>query len=201
MTAKVTRFQTRAQRAREAHMEPREQLLLELHAGGVIDAGTASAGRLYFEDQADSLFDVRGKWRFVMLGRAEALAFDAWLFDGGSKRPVLASRMWLHMWAHCNGITGEVPLTRRDLAERLLGPFDSEKAQRAAEGHISRCLGDMERGGALRRERAGRGVRVFLNSRLATTLGEGERQAAQAKERPVGVQLELIEGGAPAAGS
>ena len=126
-----------------------------------------------------------------MLGRNEALRVDAWLYGGGSKRPHLATRLLLHMEAAARSDTGEVLLTRGDLADRC----------EALPRDISTVLSELERGGVLCRVRVGRRVRVFLNSRLMTGLPEGEHEAAQAAERPAGVQLELIEGGAPAVGS
>jgi len=77
---------------------------------------------------------------------------------------------------------------RPHLATRLL--LQMEAAARSDTGDV------------LYRVREGCRVCVFLNSRLATAgLPEGEHEAAQAAERPAGVQLELIESGAPAVGS
>lgn len=120
-----------------------------------------------------------------MLGRREALDFDDWLYSGGSKRPHLAARLLRRMEALERGDTGEVMATRAELAEQC----------DALPRHVSSALGDLERGGAIRCVRVGRSLRVFLNWRLATGLPEGRREAAQAAERPVGVQLSLIEGG------
>lgn len=186
MGAKVTRFRGRAERARQEHLEQREPLLFDVEA--VLGTDAARTMRRHFEAQADGLFQVPTKWRFIMLGRNEALQVDAWLHGGGSTQPHLATRLLLHMEATARGDTGEVLLTRGELAERC----------EALPRHVSTVLSELERGGVLRRVREGRRVRVFLNSRLATGLPEGEREAAQAAERPVGVQLELIEGGASA---
>ena len=119
-----------------------------------------------------------------MLGRQEAEDFDDWLFNGGSKRPTLASRLLLRCEANAVPSTGEVMLSRAELAKKL----------GALPCHVSACLSDLERGGAIRRIRRGRAVRIFLNPRLGTSLGMRERAEAQA-DWP---QLALIEGGAPA---
>lgn len=181
---KVVWVRTRAQRAREAHMEPREQLLLDLESAGVLDPATARAGRQYFEDQANSLFKVSDKWRFVMLGRRETAELDTWLYSGNSKRPHLATRVYLHLCLSEDWRTGEAKLSRAEIAQMVS----------STRSEVSSVLSDLERFGAIQRKRDGRANRIFLNSRLATALPDGQRQAAQAAAPPLGgVQLSLVE--------
>ena len=187
----IERFRSRAERMRDARIEDALQLVLEFEADG-LDSEAAGKVLAFGARKQGAPVDGQQTWKFVMLGIEEALALDAWLYSGGSKRPHLASRMLLHMEANLRRDTGEVLLSRQQLADRL-----GERVE-----HVSRVVGDLERGGALRRVRDGRRMRYFLTSRLATHLPDNEREAAQAAEGPIGaVQLTLIDGGVPAAGS
>ena len=181
--AKIVRFKSMGERMLDARIETAEQLLLDLDTVPGTDDGEAVGRTLSLLARKRSApAPDEPVWKFVMLGIEEGLALDTWLHEGGSKRPALASRVLLYCEAHCNRFTGEVMLRRNELAEML----------KVRPGQVSTVFGDLERGGALRRVRAGGRVRVFLNSRLACHLPELERAAAQAADGPVAAQLSLV---------
>ena len=165
--ANIRTFRTAAERRREAFLQPREQFVLALEEAGILEDGQADAVRLHFEAEADKV--AATNWRFIMLGRQEAMEFDAWIYSGACRRPHLVARAIRTMECLARGDTGEVLATRAELAERCNTHPDN----------VSRALSDLERGGAITRRRDGRTVRIFLNPRLATGLPDGQRQAAQ----------------------
>jgi len=110
------------------------------------------------------------EWVFVMLSADQNAAVIDWL-DANSVRPRIAVRLWAHMLRALRVDTGEVMLSRSDLAERL----------GVAADDVSRVISELEGINAVRRERNGRGVRYFLSPLVATHLpSPALREAARA---------------------
>jgi hypothetical protein len=107
-----------------------------------------------------------------------------------SKRPLVAVRLWALCFEHLRMDTGEILLTREEMAEKV-----GENAD-----NISRIMSELvEMGAIIRRRERVRGmkgpgmVRHWMNPRVATNLGGAARDAAQAKAPPL---LTTIPGGA-----
>jgi hypothetical protein len=123
-----------------------------------------------------------------MLSPEQNAAVVAWLAEH-SARPQQAMKLWSILFTALRTDTGEIVLTRDELADRL--GVTSDK--------ISELMGELEQIGAISRRRhkiggmRGRGmVRYFMNPRVATCLTGEARDQAQAAAPPL---LRLMEGG------
>lgn len=130
----------------------------------------------------------RNKWVFVMLSPEQNMLVVNYLADN-SRQPQLAMKVWARCFHHLRADTGEIMVTREEMAE-LVGTKPDE---------ISRVMSELAAFGAItkvRHRRAGlRGpgmVSYFMNPRVATHLGGAERDKAQEQAPPL---LALIEGG------
>lgn len=180
---KIVELATRPDRLRKGQEEELRQALLPFEdrvPGGVfrqmmqvIDRSTSS----------------RNKWTFVMLSPEQNGIVVNYLAKH-SERPIAAMQVWALCFQYLRIDTGEVMLTRDELAEKVGVHSD----------HLSRIMSELVAFGAItrRREKVGgmKGpglVRYFMNPRVATHLGGIERDKAQ-DEAPL---LRLIEGGPP----
>jgi hypothetical protein len=128
-------------------------------------------------------------WSFVMLSPAQNNAVVEWI-GTKSKRPIDASRLWAKCFTVLRSDTGEIMLTRLELADAL----------GIHENNVSQIMNELVKIGAIitRRERVpglkGPGmVRYFMNPRVATNLTGAARDTAQAAAPPL---LVLMNGGA-----
>ena len=126
-------------------------------------------------------------WTFVMLSPAANAQVVTWLVQN-SERPQVAVQLWALLFTALRTDTGEVVLTRDEMAEKLGVP----------PNEVSRIMTELEGMGAIsrRRERVAgmRGpglVRYFMNPRVGTHLAGKAREKAQ-ERAPL---LEAIEGG------
>lgn len=170
MTATVHRLRSRPQRLRRAEAEHLQQMILGFPGlpEGPVGAIIAAIDR---ETAAEN------GWTFVMLSPAQNKAVVRWL-DANSSRPRKAVLLWLELFDHLRRDTGEVMLTRDEMA-RLIG----EKPR-----NVSTITAELESIGALARRHEGRKVRYFMNPNVATHLTGKARDKAQA-EAP---QLRLV---------
>ena len=135
-------------------------------------------------------------WTFIMISAEQHDAVVEWL-EANSRRPMKAMRLWSLLFTAVDRDTGEVLLTRDQLAERLRMPPQD----------VSEVMGELEGINAIirRRERVAgmRGpgrVRYFMNPVVGTHLAGGERDKAQA-EAPPGPLLRVMQGGKADGGS
>lgn len=128
----------------------------------------------------------RNRWTFVMLSPAQNGIVVNYLARHAA-RPLVSLRLWALCFEHLRTDTGEVVLSRDEIAQALDVP--------ARE--VSRCMSELVGFGALsrRRERVAgmRGpgvVRYFMNPNVATSLSGKARDDAQ-RAAPI---LKLIDG-------
>jgi CRP-like cAMP-binding protein len=180
MAAQIARLRTKADRLRSDTAAQLRQLVLQ-YPGlperargeiiGTIDRQTAS----------------EAGWTFVMLSPEQNAAVMRWLRQH-SRQPTMALALWGELFTALRRDTGEVMLTRDELAERVGTSADE----------ISRVMGELASIGAIivHREKVagmrGPGRAVYLmNPNVATNLTGAARDRAQA-EAP---SLMLVEGG------
>lgn len=170
MASTVTRLRTKADRLRADEATQLRQLLLgfegipERARGEIIAAIDRST-------QSDS------GWTFVMISPSQHAAVVAHLLDH-SAAPKVAVRVWAICFTALRNDTGEIMLTREELAEQAGSQVTT----------ISRIMTELEDVGAIirRRERVaglkGPGlVRYFMNPRVGTHATGAARDRAQAK--------------------
>ena len=129
----------------------------------------------------------RNRWTFVMLSPSQNAAVVNFLATNSS-RPIEAMRLWAMCFEHIDMDTGEIMLSREEIADKL-----GDKSE-----NISRIMSELVEFGAISRRRQkvaglrGQGmVKYFMNPRVATHLAGSARDKAQA-EAPL---LRLIDGG------
>lgn len=169
MAATLHRLRTKPQRLRLETAAKLRQMVLDFE--GLPEQATARIVAAIDGETA-----AENGWTFVMLSPAQNEAVVAWLLDHSS-RPKKAVRLWAVLFRHLNNKTGEIALTREEMAEAI-----GENP-----GNISAIMGELEGIGAIirRRERVSgmRGpgmVRYFMNPNVATHLPGKAREKAQA---------------------
>ena len=178
MAAGIVRFRTKADRLRAETAGELRQLILEYP-----DLPERARGEIVAAIDRETTSE-RG-WTFVMLSPEQNAAVMRWLRQH-SERPVVALALWGELFTALRRDTGEVMLTRDELAERVGTRPD----------HVSRVMHELASIGAIiiHRERVagmrGPGRAVYLmNPTVATNLAGTARDRAQA-EAP---KLRLVE--------
>jgi hypothetical protein len=176
----IVELKTRPDRLRQDQAETLRQAILPFETQ-MPDAVKALIGHI------DRQTASRNKWTFVMLSPEQNSIVVDYLAEN-SKRPLVAVRLWALCFKHLRNDTGEVLLSREEIAEKLKQKADS----------VSELMSELVEFGAIirRRERVaglkGPGmVHYFMNPRVATHLGGTAREKAQ-DEAPL---LRLMEGG------
>ena len=162
-------------RTRQAKAE-----LLEEWAREVI--GPQHAAQLALAFAAQTPDPDADRWIFAMISPTQNFAVIDWLGQH-SKRPQAAVKVWGLLLTALRPDTGEILLTRAQIAERIgIHPK-----------HVSEIMTELVTINAVRREKDGRRVRYFLNPGIATHIpGPEARRAAREAAGPL---LVLMEGG------
>ena len=170
MAARLRRLRTKPERLREEQAAALHQMVLA-YPGLPERAVSAIVATIDRETAA------KNGWTFVMLSPAQNRAVVRWLHQHSS-RPQKAVDLWVLLFEHLRRDTGEIMLTRDELAEQI----------DEAPKNVSTIMGELESIGAIsrRRERVpgmrGPGaVRYFMNPNIATHLNGKARDKAQAK--------------------
>ena len=169
MAAGIVRLRTRADRLREDQAATLRQAVLELP--GLPDRAVGEIVAAIDRETASA-----SGWTFAMMSPADNLRVVNWLV-ANSARPLVAVRLWALLFDHLRRDTGEIMLTRDELAAAV---GDTPR-------HVSELMGELAGIGAVsrRRERVpglrGPGVvRFFMSPRIGTHLTGAARDKAQA---------------------
>src|SRR5215208_6983471 len=109
MAATLRRLRTRADRLRAEQADALRQLVLDYH-----DMPERLRGELVAT--IDRQAAAENGWTFVMLSPSQNKAVQRWLFEN-SKRPQKATILWAELFDHLCHDTGEISLTRDELAD------------------------------------------------------------------------------------
>ena len=185
MAATIHRLRSKADRLKKEQAERLTQYLLQFPE--LESVPERAFGRVLAA--LDQVTVSEEGWSFVMLSPAQNAAVVEWI-GTKSKRPIDASRLWAKCFTVLRSDTGEIMLTRLELAEAL----------EINEDNVSRIMSELVKIGAIitKRERVSgmRGpgmVRYFMNPRVATHIStSAAREKAQAAAPAL---LALMEGG------
>jgi hypothetical protein len=168
MPAAVHRLRSKPERLRREQAQALRQMILDFPGLPEQAAGAIVAA-------VDRETVAQNGWTFVMLSPEQNEAVVAWLL-GNSRRPQKAVHLWAVLFRHLRRDTGEIMLTREELAERIGATAD----------HVSTLMNELEGIGAIARHRQpapgmrGPGmVRYFMNPNVATHLAGRARDKAQ----------------------
>src|SRR3954470_14055435 len=178
MAAHIARLRTKADRLRSDTAAQLRQLVLDY-------PGLPERARGEIIATIDRQAAAQASWTFVMLSPDQNAAVMRWLRQH-SERPVLALALWGELFTALRRDTGEIALTREELAERVS----------ARPNHVSGVMHELASTGAVivHREKVagmrGPGRAVYLmNPNVGTHLAGAARDKAQA-EAP---RLQLVE--------
>lgn len=174
MAATIHRFRSRRDKLKAAEASRLRQMVLDF--GGELDLPDGVIGRVVAA--VDGQTASEGGWTFVMIGPRENQAVVDWLRNN-SRRPQAAMVVWAMLFTALRYDTGEIMLTRAEIAEHVGIGADN----------VSRIMSELVGIGAVSRRREGRSVRYFMNPNIGTHLGGQARDQAQAEAK----QLRLID--------
>ena len=176
MAASLHRLRTKRARLHQAEAEQLRQHVLAFEAFELPEDATAAI--VLAIDRATA---AHNGWTFVMLSPAQNLAVLRWLTTN-SKRPSVGVIAWGEILNALRNDTGEVMLTRDQLAEHC----------EVTPNAITDALAELEGIGAITRSRRpmpgmrGRGrVVIHVNPLVATKLAGAARDRAQQDHKPV----------------
>lgn len=166
--ATIIQLDTRPARLRQDQADALRQALLPF-AGDLADHVRPLLAAI------DRHTATRNRWTFVMLSPSQNAAVVNFLATHSS-RPIVALRLWALTFEHLDMETGEIMLTRDQIAERI-----GERTE-----HISHIMTELVDFGAISRRRVkvagmrGQGaVHYFMNPRVGTHLAGKARDDAQ----------------------
>lgn len=174
MSASLHRFRSRRAKLRAEQAGELRQMVMDF--GDQLGLPESVVGRVVAAVDRETFSE--GRWPFMLLGIRENAAVVDWL-TRNSARPGQAVRLWAHLLTAVRYDTGEIVLTRAEMAELVGCPLVS----------VSRVLTELVELGAISRKREGRVYRYFLNPWCGTRLGGKARDEAQAEA----AQLRLMD--------
>jgi hypothetical protein len=114
-------------------------------------------------------------WTFVMLSPSQNKAVTRWLLEH-SRRPQKATMLWVELFDHLRRDTGEIMLSRDQLAELIEDHPNTVSEIMRELASIGAIITHRERVAGMRGP--GRAV-YFMNPNVATNLSGGARDRAQ----------------------
>ena len=169
MPGTLHRLRSKPERLRQEQADKLRQMILDIP--GLPEPAVGAIVATIDRETAS-----RSGWTFVMLSPTQNRAVVAWLMKHSS-RPQQAALLWSLLFEHLRHDTGEVMLTRDQMAEEV----------GESPANVSRIMTELESIGAIsrRRERVAgmRGpglVRYVMNPNVGTHLAGAARDAAQA---------------------
>jgi len=184
----VTRLKTRKDRLQEEQADLLKQALLPFAEDG--GAMGDAVGRLYVQIKNLTSPDPGTTEPFVMIRPAQNRAVTRWIMEN-SKRPMKALDVWMLLFEHLFPHTGQIMLTREEIAEQVGIPVN----------HISQIMNELVTFGAIFSERekvAGmRGpglVRYYMNKHVAEVGSRATQDELALIPKP-GAKLAIVQGG------
>lgn len=184
----VTRLKTQKDRLQENQADLLKQALLPFAEGD--GAMRDAVGRLYVQINRLTTPEPGTTEPFVMIRPAQNAAVVDWL-EANSKRPMKAMRVWALLFDHLMPHTGQIMLTREEIAEKV--GIDAD--------NVSKIMRELASFGAIFAERekvAGlRGpgfVRYFMNKHVAEVGSRATQEELALIPKP-GAKLEVVQGG------
>jgi len=176
MAAKIKRLQPKDKLAKQEQLEQLQLLLVEQFPE--LDEKKASA--LLWDIKRKNKLNDPNKWTFIMINAEQNFAVVKWL-NKNSKRRNEAVLLWALLFDNVHRETGQIMLTRQEIADKL----------EIRHNNITAIMSELESINAIIKEKEGRGVTYYMNPSVGTHLPQEDRD----KERGKAPKLELINGG------
>lgn len=174
MTAKIRRFQPKEKQKKQELIQQLQFLLEQFpeHENKAIS--------LLWEIKRKNKLNDPNTWTFIMISPEQNLVVVNWLISK-SKRPLNAVKLWALLFDNVHRETGQIMLTRQELANKL----------NVHAANVTHIMTELESINAILKKKDGRGVVYFMNPNVANHYPQEIREKAQ-KETP---KLEIIDGG------
>jgi len=175
MAAKIKRFQPKDKLVKQEQLE-QLQSALELFP----DLNEKRVSALLWEAKKQANLQEPNTWTFIMI-KPEQNRFVVDYLEKKSNRPLKALRLWALLFEYVHKDTGQIMLTRQEMAEQLEIKHNS----------ITNIMSELESINAIIKKKEGRGVTYYMNPTIGTHLSQEDREKAQVKAPP----LTVIDGG------
>jgi CRP-like cAMP-binding protein len=170
MAATLRRLRTKADRLLSEQAAELRQLVLDYPA-------VPERARREIVSVIDRQAAAENGWTFVMLSPTQNKAVQRWLAEN-SERPQKAMLLWAELFDHLDRDTGEISLTRDELAEAV--GIDADSVSRIMRELASVSAVTIHREPIAGVRSPGRAV-YFMNPNVATNLTGKARDRAQAE--------------------
>jgi hypothetical protein len=169
MAAEIRRLRTRADRLRADQADELRQLVLTFAEQAGRELSERAVGQVIAAIDRQTASDTG--WTFLMISPAQHDAVLEWLLER-THSAKLASRVWSKCFTNLRRDTGEIMLSRSEIAALVGAPVNE----------VSRVLSLLCQCGALIRHRErGSVARFFMNPLVGTKLSGQDRDRAQAE--------------------
>jgi len=175
MSAKIKRFQTKEKLEAQERLEKLQLLLTDCPE---LEEKEVSA--LLWKIKRKNKLNDPNKWTFIMLNAEQNFLVVDWL-EENSKRPLKALKLWALLFDNVHRETGQIMLTRQEMAEQM----------KIHANDITAIMSELESIKAIIKQKEGRGVTYYMNPNVGTHLPQEDRDKARGKAP----KLELINGG------
>jgi len=175
MIAKIKRFQPKEKLEAQERLEQLQSVLVQYP-----ELNEKKVASLLWEVKRKNKLNDPNRWTFIMIEPEQNFAVIDWIMKE-SKRKKEAVRLWALLFQNVHRETGQIMLSRQEIAEQLEIHLNN----------VTNIMSELEGIKAITKEKEGRGVTYYMNPNVATHLNQEERD----KARPQAPKLELINGG------
>jgi len=175
MAAKIKRFQPKEKLEAQERLNQLQSMLEQYP-----ELNEKKVSSLLWEVKRKNKLNDPNKWTFIMIEPEQNFAVIDWIMKE-SKRKKEAVRLWALLFNNVHRETGQIMLTRQEMAEQLEIHLN----------YVSNIMSELESINAIIKEKEGRGVTYYMNPNVGTHLSQEDREKAQVKAPP----LTVINGG------
>jgi len=175
MAAKIKRLQTKDKLEAQERLEQLQSMLIQYP-----ELEEKEVSSILWKIKRKNKINDPNKWTFVMINAEQNKLVVNWLTIN-SKRPLNAVRLWALLFDNIHRETGQIMLTRQEMAKEVNIHANS----------ISTIMSELESINAIIKEKEGRGVTYYMNPNVGTHLSQEDRDKARTKAPP----LTVIDGG------
>lgn len=175
MAAKIKRFQQKEQISKQQDLLELQSMLERFP-----ELNEKKASALLWDIKRKNKLNDPNTWTFIMISPEQNRSVVQWL-KNNSKRPLIALELWSVLFENVHRETGQIMLSRQELAKELNVHTQS----------ITNIMSELESINAITKEKEGRGVTYYMNPNVGTHLSQEDREKAQVKAPA----LKVIDGG------
>lgn len=175
MSAHIKRLQPKEQQKSQAKLEQLQLILSQFP-----ELNEQKVSSLLWEAKRKNNLQEPNKWTFIMISPEQNLSVVQWL-NRNSKRRVEAVELWALLFDYVHRETGQIMLTRLEIAQKLS----------IRHNNVTAIMTELESINAIVKKKDGRNVVYYMNPNVANHYPQEIREQKQ-KYAP---KLMLLNGG------